>query len=197
MKKLLQVSIVLLPLLLTNCVTFKSDRYAEIKIEDLQVKTKSDKKIKIYTTWNLYSSIANAAEIHKGKYEHLAMFNDAVREAGCCEIMDTKDGADIIVEGGFRNETNPNVTYFASLTGATFGIIPLFFNAKISISAIASKQKKNYTYDLDDSYSNAMWLPLVLVMPFRESPLKTERRVMERLYKNLVLAMKKDGVLEK
>ena len=182
---------------LPNCIAIKSDKYPRIKSEELKIS--SAKKIKVFADWSFHSSLHAHAKQNvadKAKSDQKKLFNEVIKESDCCDLVHEREGADVVVDGDFYNESSNAGIYFASLSGASFTIIPCWMNSKMSITAKVSRGKMVNDYDIDDSVFFAIWLPFILALPFNDGS-KAEENMNKDLYKNLILEIKKYGFFNK
>lgn len=197
MKKLEYLACAILIVTTASCVGIKSEKYSAIKPEELKVL--STKKSKIFIDWGFHSTlIINNQQnvIDKGKSDQNKFFTEVIKDSNCCEIVNEKDEADIVVEGAFYNETSQVGSYFAFLSGFTFTAIPCWSNSKIRINVEAHKGKMINNYDIKDSVFIAIWGPLIIATPFSNA-ITVEEEVNKNLYKDLVFRMKNDGFFGK
>jgi len=182
--------------LLTSCISVRKNNVPNI--QDNQLKSSSVKKTKIFLDWNYYTKISsnqNQIIIDAVKSSHDKWFSEIVNESGCCEVIYEKDKADIIVSGGFYNESSNTGINFTYLTGLSSGIIPSWINFNMKIEANVKKGNIIKDYVLRDSVFTAFWLPFILAMPFTDNPTQKEDLVQENLYKNLLVEMKNDNLI--
>jgi hypothetical protein len=194
MKKLLKpLTLLILITSIASCVSVRSDKYVAIKPEDLKVS--SAKKSKIFIDWgfrNINNSNPPQIVVDNAISTQKKLFSEAIKESECCEIVNEKDEADILVQGKFHNETSQAGIYAAMLTGLTLYTIPSWMNSKMRITATVNKGKLTKDYDLKDSLFFAQWLPLFVVPIFTGNQLAVEIEVNKNLYKTLLTQMKKD-----
>ncbi|MDD2840354.1 MAG: hypothetical protein PHY80_04500 [Rickettsiales bacterium] len=195
MKKI--ICSLLLLVFLSNCISVKKNNVPTI--QDDQLKTSSTKKSKIFLDWNYSTNISlnqKQSIIDKMKSAHSKLFLDIIKESGCCDIVYEKDEADVIVNGGFYDESSNAGIYFAYLTGLSFGIIPSWINANMKIEANVQNRKITKDYVLKDSMFVATWLPFVLAMPFNGNSIEKEGAIQKNLYRNLLVEMKNDKIIK-
>jgi len=195
MKKII-CSFVLL-VFLSNCIFVKKNNVPAI--HDDRLKTSSTKKSKIFLDWNYSTNISlnqNQDAIEKTKYIHNKLFSDVINESGCCDIVYKRDEADIIVNGGFYDESSNAGIYFAYLTGFSLYTIPSWININMKVKANVKKGNVTKEYVLKDSMFMAQWLPFILAMPFNGNPIKKETEVNKNLYKNLLIGMENDKIIK-
>jgi len=182
---------------LFNCVGIKSGKYSAVKSEEFKVE--SGKKSKIFIDWGFRTKMDKnppSKFIDKAASDQKKVLVAVINESNCCEIVNEKKEADILVEGFFRNETSQAGLYAAFISGYTFTIIPCWTNSKMRIVAKVSKNKMVKDYDVNDSVFIAFWAPLIVATPFA-NPFKAEPEVNLNLYKNLIAQMKQDGFFER
>lgn len=194
MKKLLKpLTLLILAISLASCVSVRSDKYVAIKPEDLKVSV--TKKSKIFIDWGFrHINNSNPPQIVVDSVvsDQKKLFSEAIKESECCEIVNEKDEADILVQGKFHNESSKAGFYASIVTGLTLYTIPSWINSKMRITATVNKGKITKDYDLKDSIFFAQWLPLFVVPIFGGNQLAVETEVNKNLYKTLLTQMKKD-----
>jgi hypothetical protein len=197
MKKLLKIYASLaLIILLSGCISFKSNKYPEIKSEDLKVSSAKKSKIFINSGFvsNMYGQDARNV-VDKAKSDNKEMFGEMIIGSGCCDLVKDKDDASIVIDTTFYNDSSSLGLVGALLTGFSMYTIPSWMNSKMRISAKVSTGKVVNSYDVEDSALMIQWLPLILAMPFKTNPVKMEAEMNRNLYRHLLLKMQKDGVL--
>lgn len=123
-------------------------------------------------------------------------FGDAITNSNCCTFTEDSDAAAIMVEGKIYDDTisQTSAALVGFISGVTFTVIPGWVTEKTHISANVKFNQKTYKYELSDSATLIIWFPLVLATPFQR-PYTIMGDVNKNVYKNLVLEMKKDGLL--
>jgi hypothetical protein len=198
MKSLLKpLTLLIIATSLSSCVGIRSDKYSAIKSEELKVA--SVKKSKIFIDWGFHTTLIDNPQqniIDKAKSDQKKIFAEVIKESDCCEMVNEKDEADIVIEGAFYNESSKAGIYAAFVSGLTFTAIPCWTNSKMRIVAKVNKSKMVKNYDIKDSVFTAIWAPLIVATPFANA-ITAEAEVNKNLYKNLVVQMKKDGFFVK
>jgi hypothetical protein len=182
-------------LLMSGCAGFPANKLSKVPAENLHFASAA--KTKVFSRWALdkssgmndQSSVALAA-VNK-KY-----FDDALRTADCCTIVESPDAADLVVDGTIFKEDQSAAMVGAFLTGFTFGVIPSWVTIDVHITAAAKGGGKSQSYDLKDSMTMVTWLPMLFVMPFAENPIKYEKKMTENVFNTLVVKIKADGLLK-
>ncbi len=179
-------------ILLSGCIGFRGNNVPEINKKDLQFS--GSKKTKVFTKWEFYPDPDKntlAAELHKKAFEK------TLTESECCNVIDSRDSADIIINGKTYNESSMIGMPFAVLTGLSLYTIPSWITAKQRVVIEVNKGKKSSSYELKDSMLMVQWLPFIVTLPFRENPIKMEQHMQENLYGNFIVKMREDGYLNK
>ena len=199
MKRLIKLlTLLMLAASLPSCISVRSDKYSEIKLEELKVS--SSKKSKIFIDWgfrSINSSSPPQIVVDKVVSDQKKFFSEAIKESECCEIVNEKEEANIFIRGAFHNDTSSVGLVFAAITGFSIGTIPSWINIKMRISAKVENDKTSKEYSLDDSMLFAQWLPFIVVPIFSGNQMKVETEVNKNLYKTLITQMKKDGFFGK
>lgn len=184
-------------MLTSGCAAFKANNLPVI--EDAQYIVEAQEKIKVYSKWELESdsSFANdQAKVAAGAV-HKDLFEKAIINSGCCDIVESKNEADLVVTGTAFNENNPAAVIPAVITGLSLYTIPSWVTATVHIQVDAAAGDKEGAYDLTDSMTMVQWLPMLFALPFTGSPIEAGKELDANVYKNLVVRMKDDGLLEK
>jgi len=179
----------------SGCAGFRANNLPVVSAADLQ--SNATTKTKIYSRWTLQSnsSLMNenvkvaAAAINK------KMFEQAIKESGCCEIVESAKEADVVVDGININENNAAAILPAFITGFSLYAIPSWVTAKVHITAQATRGETTKSYDLQDSMTMVQWLPMIFVMPVKGNAIKMGKEVDENTYKTLVVRLKADGLV--
>lgn len=182
-------------LALSSCIGVRSYKIKEISQSEMKVNL--EKKANVFLKWGYDSNnLSYAGQKFQMADNHKKLLLEVFNKTKCCIFVNKENEADIIVDGRFKDETDPIIFVFASLTGFTFGIIPSWGNAKIRIITNVTKDRNSYKYDIDDSMLIATWLPFAFIAPFSKSAIKKESEMNENLYKNLFFRMNNDGVFK-
>ncbi len=195
-KKFLSVGLTIVLFSLSSCAGFKAHNLPEI--EDKDLKFSSENKVKVYSKWELDSKAAVMNDQIKSSRItfYKQKFENAIKKADCCILVEWKDEADIIVEGVAYEEDHSLAMLGAMISGATFTILPTWITTKADISVNAKKYNKSYPYKLSDSATMVIWLPLIIVTPFQGNIVKIENDVYENTFKTLVVKMGRDGLFK-
>lgn len=163
-----------------------------------QITFNSSAKTKVYSQWTFESlnsqpsesiKVASAAISKKG-------FEDAIKESNCCVIVDSRNEADVIVDGKAFGENNAAAMIPAFITGLSLYTIPSWVTAKIHLQTKVSAGSVTKEYDLTDSIKMYQWLPLIVVAPFKGNAINAAKEVDANTYRNIVNNMKVDGFLK-
>lgn len=172
----------------SGCAVFKSD---ELPLVDAQSYTiTNEQPVKVYSSWTAGAGGATAAAQRN-------YFEAALRSSGCCEIVTDSAQADVVVSGTDAFRMTPGAGIPAMISGFTFGVIPSWATAGANLRVGVTSAGNEHRYNVSDSATMVMWLPMILAMPFTESPLTVDRSLNENTYKTLVLRMKNDGLLSR
>lgn len=176
-------------LLLGGCAGFRSNNLQEVGYDKLQ--TSTDTRTKVFSQWRLENMPTN--EMTNAAYKR--QFDDVISRSDCCTLVGTAEEADVVVDGKTFGQSNPAAGLAAVLSGFTFTVIPCWTTLDLRIAADVSRGDTNRSYDVRDSGTMVIWLPMIVAMPFAENPIKMEKEINENVYKNLVLKMKNDGLI--
>jgi len=181
--KMLGMLVITSILMTSGCAAFKANDLPTLDSASYSVE--NQERIKVFSTWRG----VERNPLHKGQ------FDAAIRSSGCCDIVDTAEQADVVIEGVAVNHSTPGAGIPAMITGFTFGVIPSWATLRVHLKATAKDGEQEYTYDVSDSATMVMWLPMLLAMPFSDNPMKVERDIYQNTYRTLVARMKNDGLL--
>lgn len=192
-KKLLGAVVVGASVLLAGCAGFKANKLAQVSAEEL--KSSSAKKTKVFSRWTVETKSKNEQAKVMIAALHKKHFENAIASADCCILVEGPTEADVVIEGKAFDEANPAALIPAFITGLSLYTIPSWVTATTHISASVKNKTLSQSYELNDSMTLVQWLPMIVALPFKGSPFKAENDVAENTYKNLVLNMKKDGLI--
>lgn len=158
----------------------------------------SNVKTKVYSQWTFESVNSQPSETIKVASAAISKkaFEDALKESNCCVIVDSRNEADVIVDGKAFGENNAAAMIPAFITGLSLYTIPSWVTGKIHIQTKISTGSTTKEYDLADSIKMYQWLPLIFVVPFKGNAITTAKEVDANTYRNLVNNMKVDGFLK-
>lgn len=188
--------VVLASLLATGCAGFRANQLPVVKPAELASTPAT--KTKVFSRWAVTGKSAPANEQMKAAAAavHKKYFDEAITRAGCCVLVEGPTEAEVVVDGKALAENNPAAMFPAILTGLSLYTIPSWITANTHIQVEAKGAGVSKSYDLQDGMTLVQWLPMILAMPFRTNPIKDAKAVDENVYNNLVLGMKKDGLLK-
>lgn len=190
------VVIALFTLMMSGCAGFKANNLPVVAPSELTFD--SGHKTKVFSRWSLEtkSTLVNEQMKAAGAAVHKKYFEDAINNSGCCVLVEGPTEAEVIVDGKAIAENNPAAMIPAVITGLSLFTIPSWVTATNHIKVEAKKAGQAKTYDLKDSMTMVQWLPMIVAMPFRESPLKAGKALDENVHSNLLVGMKEDGILQ-
>ncbi len=181
-------------MMLSGCAGFRANQLGNA--DKLSMKSSAPEKTKVFSRWHM-------AEGTKGDSTALALlaamskkhFEDALRTADCCLLVESLNEADLVVDGTVYNDVDPMAWLPAVITGFSLYTIPSWMTDKVHIAATAKRGDARKAYELKDQTTLVQWLPMLLVLPFTGSPFKAEIEMTENLYNHLVLRIKQDGLI--
>lgn len=197
MKALLAIAAFTASTLLSGCMATRANMIPDI--DPATLKSQASVKTKIYSNWTFKpvtmpntSENIRAAAAAMGKKN----FEKVLEASSCCVLVDSRNMADVEIDGVIYGEGNPAAMIPAFITGLSLYTIPSWVTGKPHLSASVKQGETVREYDFRDEMTMVQWLPLVLTMPFREHPLTMAKDVDENVLRNLVSAMKRDGSLQ-
>lgn len=178
---------------LCGCISFRS--YDIQNIDKLDFNHPKKKKTNIFLDWDYLSqNMRYSGQRFKIADAHKKLFTETFSRTGCCSFVDDQEKADVVIKGNFIDKTDPQFFLFVSVSGYSFGVIPSWGNWKIKIEANAIKNKKSYSYEIEDSMFVAIWLPFIVAVPFDKTAASKELEMNENMYKNLFVQMNQDKI---
>lgn len=170
--------------LLQGCAGFKANKLPAVA--DASLQTSNTSKTKVFSSWRVEP--AHSPSVHKKR------FDEALLGSNCCVLVDKAEDAELLIDGVFYDHNSPTTLLFGFITGATMFVVPSWHTINVHVSAEAKRGEQRFNYEVADSITMVMWLPMFLAQPFA-NPIDGEREVTENTYKSLVLKMKNDGLL--
>jgi hypothetical protein len=123
-------------------------------------------------------------------------FVDALKESGYfASVLPGNEGS-IIIEADMINYGDRTAAAIAGVVGGlSLTIIPVWVTDNYKLTAkVTSSQGKHAIYALDDALTTVIWLPMIVVTPFK-SPSTEVHDLWKNMYRNLILKMQQDGFL--
>lgn len=177
---------------LSGCLAVRKNKIPEIKAENLSINNHN--KVKTFIDNWIYDSTASYNAPNLVNYHRKALIN-AINETNCCEIVKSQFQADLVIDGGFHNNTSQAGLAFAVITGLSLYTIPSWMNVESQVTAKVTRKGKSQYYDINDSLFFSQWLPFAIAVPFRGFGFKDEIQMNTNLYRNFVQSLEKDGFL--
>lgn len=198
MKRLKYVSwgcvMVVFTMTMTGCASFKRHQLPEVgSLPSLQNGT---------TRPNASYEFSSGIEVF-GKQEHPEKiraqlereFLDVLNESGYFAVLTKGDNGEMRIKIRLVNSGNPAVILPGFITGFSLFTIPSWATDKFTASVkVTTSDSKEYAYELCDCMTTVMWLPMIVVAPFKNI-ITVPREVRKNIWKNLLLRMQQDGVL--
>ncbi|GBF43505.1 hypothetical protein LPTSP2_28060 [Leptospira ellinghausenii] len=176
--------------LISYCASFRENNISMVK--DSDYKANKAEKIKVFRKWKYQSNGPDAiprADFHK------SWFDKAMVDSGCCIIVEKPTEATLVVDGIAANHIHPMRDFFNLLSVATATVLPYWATTNVDIQVTVMKGNKKHEYKLKDSFTMVQWLPMIFVFPFTGTPIKNRDELYLNTYQELVVQMKKDGVI--
>jgi len=188
-------------LISTSCIAYSNHKLPNVETNNLHITP--HKKTKIFASWDFGSNtisedlkpfypLKNA--INEGKKKTIEKL---ITDTNCCSFIVNKESADALLEVTFFPETKPDGIRnpFEIISGLTLTIIPCWFTDEFRVFAKVTRGKDIKLYDINDSVTTINWLPLIFATPFTKKPWVLSHQTQKNVYKNLVLRMANDGLL--
>lgn len=178
---------------ISGCAVFKGNAIPLIPDEALDFRAKNP--LKVYNKWVLDSDSSIILPSFKDQVESSAKisFEKSLHTAGCCVLVDSKEDADIVVDGVVIQRSNFAAILPAAITGASLYTIPSWATNNLKIEAFVRRKNgvtKNYT--ITDSTILVQWLPMIFVMPFVGDIVSVSKEVNDNMHKTLVEKIGRD-----
>jgi len=180
---------------LTGCISFRANELPTARFDSSQ--PAAAQKTKVYSQWYAQQSRNHWDTSSATPNQYIQQrFDRALDESNCCTLVNKPELADVVLRGTAYSEPNPAAGIAGMISGFTFGAIPCWATTKVHLDATARNGAEERTYDLRDSATMVVWLPLIVAMPFSENPIKAEAEIDANAYRTLVLRMQRDGLLK-
>jgi len=180
---------------LTGCISFRANELPTARFDSSQ--PAAAQKTKVYSQWYSQHSQKRWDSSNATPNQYIQQrFDRALDESNCCTLVNNAELADVELKGIAYSEPNPAAGIAAVISGFTFGAIPCWATSKVDLSATARNGANERTYELRDSATMVVWLPLIVAMPFSENPMKAEAEIDANAYRTLIVRMQQDGLLK-
>lgn len=180
---------------LTGCISFRANELPTVRFDSTPAP--AAQKVKVYSQWYAQHSQRRWDSSTATPNQYIQQrFDRALDESSCCTLVNNPELADVELRGTAYSEPNPAAGIAGVISGFTFGAIPCWATTKVDLSATARNGAEERTYELRDSATMVIWLPLIVAMPFSENPIKAEAEIDANAYRTLVLRMQQDGLLK-
>lgn len=181
-------------LMLSGCAGFRANQLGPVNQAALNSPT--PQQTKVYSSWHMAAgsrgdATANTILSAMSK-QH---FEEALQKAHCCVLVDSRNQADLVVEGTVHNDVDPLAWLPAVITGFSLYLIPSWLTDKVHIEVIANPGATQRTYELRDQMTMVQWLPMLVVLPFTGNPVRTGQAMNDAVFQHLVVRIKQDGLL--
>jgi len=180
---------------ISGCAGFQAKKLPLVNAKEISL-TKSP-KTKVFSRWTFVSDGSSISENVKVATAAIQKteFEKAIKDTGCCEIVDNTSDAALIVEGTSYDESNPAAMIPAIITGLSLYTIPSWVTQEFHIKVTSTAGSKTNQYELRDSFTLVQWLPMAFAFPFQGGPIKNGEELQSNTFRNLVVNMKNDGYL--
>jgi hypothetical protein len=181
-------------MLLSGCAGFRANQLGDAN--KLALKSSAPVKTKVFSRWHMAAgtkgddSALNLLAAMGKKH-----FEDALRTADCCVLVESLNEADLVVDGTVYNDVDPMAWLPAVITGFSLYTIPSWVTDKVHVAATATKGDTRKTYELKDQMTLVQWLPMLVALPFTGNPFRNGAEMNDNLYQHLVLRIKQDGLM--
>jgi len=176
----------------SGCATFRDDNLPRQPGDSSVVDSTYRKKL--YSLWQLEidntdESLQGAAPVDNTENQ---LFERTVSQSGCCEIVQSRTEADLVVVG--KVTTEEKVPIDGLLCYLLGFIIPYKRIHTYQVQVKVSSSEDSRQYDLADSSTFLIWLPIIFALPFIGSTSGVDREVEQNIYRNILLKMQGDGL---
>lgn len=180
---------------LTGCIGFRANELPTARFDSTA--QPATQKVRVYSQWYAQHGHSSWDSSSATPSQHIQQrFDRALGESSCCTLVNKPELADVVLKGTAYSEPNPAAGIAGMISGFTFGAIPCWATTKVHLGATASNGADERTYDLRDSATMVIWLPLIVAMPFSENPIKAEAEIDANAYRTLIVRLQQDGLLQ-
>lgn len=180
---------------LTGCIGFRANELPTARFDSTAQPVAQ--KVKVYSQWYAQQGHSSWDNNSATPAQYIQQrFDRALDESSCCTLVNNPELADVVLKGTAYSEPNPAAGIAGMISGFTFGAIPCWATTKVHLGATAKNGSDERSYDLRDSATMVVWLPLIVAMPFSENPIKAEAEIDANAYRTLVVRMQQDGLLK-
>jgi hypothetical protein len=179
---------------LSGCAGFRANQLGDAN--KLALRSSAPVKTKVFSRWHMAAgtkgdeSALNLLAAMGKKH-----FEDALRAADCCVLVESLNEADLVVDGAVYNDVDPMAWLPAVITGFSLYTIPSWVTDKVHVAATATKGDTRRAYELKDQMTLVQWLPMLVALPFTGNPFRNASEMNDNLYQHLVLRIKQDGLI--
>lgn len=122
-------------------------------------------------------------------------FTDYITKHHCCKLVDSRNEADIIIDGVFFVTVPRDALFFSSLTSLSLYTIPSWFTQELHFQADVRRGDQLRTYNIRSSYTIYQWLPLIFAYPFSEPADSGNRILVKNVYDHFLMKLSEDGFI--
>lgn len=183
--------IALYSVMFSGCAAFKAN---DLPIaSDSLINRPGATKVKIFQAWSTFDK-GSPNKLEAGTEAALmaGYFRDSIIKSNCCEIVQFRQQANIVVDAKIQSYFTPWMVIPAMLNSGSLGLIPYWENRRYNVEAtVSSVDGKSKTYKLTDGVFELRWLPLIITGPFF-SPEYSWKVTEKNLTNNLMYQIQKD-----
>lgn len=123
-------------------------------------------------------------------------FLEICKESGYFGEFEEGETGDVFIDASLSlEESSPWVLLLAAVSGFTMGAIPCYTNSTYTFEvAVTAQDGRLKRYSYSDGGTFAIWLPLVLVAPFK-TPASAIVGTRKNIFRTAIHQMHKDGLL--
>ncbi|HCS26200.1 MAG TPA: hypothetical protein DIW43_02030 [Spongiibacteraceae bacterium] len=189
------ITLTLAAIFLAGCAGFRGGNLPNLMDADLALTEKT--KTRIFYENQFDTSMNISDKSHKKALEkQKQQFFEQLSRSGCCELVETRDEADLIVNAKLALHSSNAAMIGAFITGYSLYTIPSWVTPKMTYEVdVVSSAGVAHSYRYQDQYTLVQWLPMLFVFPFA-NPLPMEKELQFNAYRNLLVDLKKSGLLK-
>ena len=185
---------VLLCQYLSGCALFKKNQLNTVEVLPT-LSLESEKQNLTYT----FTSWIDDGHLEKKKNReqvHADEFTSVLNDSGYFSILEPGGNGDIRMQAVLLvSYSGDLVRVGTGLTFMTLGLLPSWTTVTYKATVkVTSSKGKDYEYILEDRVTKVRWFAMIFVATSRK-PSEVASSVRKNIYKNLLLKMEQDGVL--
>jgi len=179
---------------LSGCASFKKNQLNTVGVLP-PLSSENEKQDLTYT----FTSWVDDGHLEKEKNReqiYADEFTSVLKDSGYFSILEPGDNGDIRIQAVMLvSYSGDLVSLGTGLTFMTLGLLPSWSTVTYKATVkVTTGDGKDYEYTLEDRVTKVRWFAMIFVASARK-PSEVSSNVRKNIYKNLLLKMQEDGVL--